>query len=201
MIADFYTLTVESVCELDRVGEKTAVKVLNNLNKASENITIPKFIAGFDLDGVGRRTIQKIVDAGFYTLEKIRGASIEDLAQVELIGDIKAEMIHNGVNNAWQQMKDVLKSPKVSLIELKSAETISGGLSGMSFCFTGKLETMTRNEAGEKVKKLGAIVKSGVSKGLTYLVTNTPNSNSSKNVKARKIGTQVIDEMEFLKII
>jgi DNA ligase (NAD+) len=72
---------------------------------------------------------------------------------------------------------------------------------GKSICFTGALATMGRKEASKLAENAGFEVKSGVSKGLTYLVTNNPNSGSSKNDKARKLGTLVIDEKQFLELI
>ena len=70
-----------------------------------------------------------------------------------------------------------------------------------SVCFTGALSTMSRNEASAKAMQAGYEVKSGVSKGLTYLITNTPDSGSSKNKKAKELGTKVITEEEFIKLI
>ncbi|MDR0908345.1 MAG: BRCT domain-containing protein, partial [Spirochaetaceae bacterium] len=73
-------------------------------------------------------------------------------------------------------------------------------LSGVSFCFTGELHSMKRNEAEARVKALGGSAKSSVTKDLSYLVTNDPASNSGKNKKARELGIQVIDEDAFLKM-
>jgi len=70
-----------------------------------------------------------------------------------------------------------------------------------SVCFTGALNTMTRGDASKLAEQNGYAVKNGVSKGLTYLVTNTPNSGTSKNRKARELGTKVVTESEFLEIM
>ena len=69
-----------------------------------------------------------------------------------------------------------------------------------SICFTGAL-SISRSEATKLAINAGFEVKNGVSKGLTYLVTNTPNSGSSKNKKAKELGTKVITEDEFMKIV
>ena len=71
---------------------------------------------------------------------------------------------------------------------------------GMSVCFTGKLNTMSRSKASKLAEDNGFEVRGGVNKGLTYLVTNDPNSGSSKNRKAKELGTKVITEDEFLKL-
>lgn len=72
---------------------------------------------------------------------------------------------------------------------------------GKSVCFTGKLETIGRTQAAKLAEKAGFEVKSGVSRGLTYLVTNNVESGSTKAEKAKQFGTQIINEEEFLRMI
>jgi DNA ligase (NAD+) len=72
---------------------------------------------------------------------------------------------------------------------------------GLSFCFTGELASMKRNQAEEKIKALGASAKKTVVKGLSYLVTNDPGSGSAKNKKARELGVPIINEEEFLALL
>ena len=74
-------------------------------------------------------------------------------------------------------------------------------LSGLSFCFTGELHSLKRNDAASLVKENGGTVKSSVVKGLSYLVTNDTSSGSSKNVKALSLGIPVINEEEFLRLV
>ncbi len=81
-----------------------------------------------------------------------------------------------------------------------STSPLSTKLAGMSFCFTGKLETMKRSEAELFTTSNGAEVKS-VSNKLTYLVTNKPNSGSSKNKKASQLGVKLITEKQFCELI
>lgn len=73
-------------------------------------------------------------------------------------------------------------------------------LEGLTFCFTGKLETMTRNEANDMVKENGGTPKNGVVKDLSYLVTNST-EQTSKFVKAQGQGSKIISEEEFLAMI
>jgi tetratricopeptide (TPR) repeat protein len=81
-------------------------------------------------------------------------------------------------------------------------ETTEGAdLSGISFCFTGELESLKRKEAEDRVKAQGGTVKSSVVKDLTYLVTNDTDSGSSKNKKAQEIGVKIIDEKAFLAVL
>jgi len=73
-------------------------------------------------------------------------------------------------------------------------------LAGFTFCFTGKLETITRNEANDLVKEHGGTPKSGVVKNLSYLVTNST-EQTTKFVKAQEQGSKIISEEEFLAMI
>ena len=73
-------------------------------------------------------------------------------------------------------------------------------LTGKSFCFTGAM-SISRKEAIDMVESLGGEVKSSVSKGLTYLVTNDKNSGSGKNKKAAELGIAILDEKDFLKLV
>jgi DNA ligase (NAD+) len=82
-----------------------------------------------------------------------------------------------------------------------AANTAGFPLKGLSFCFTGELRTLKRAEAEARVKALGGSAKPAVVKGLSFLVTNDPSSNSSKNKKARDLGIPVIDEAAFLEKI
>ena len=80
---------------------------------------------------------------------------------------------------------------------IKAKAVSSLPLNDLSFCFTGELKSMKSKQAEEKVKTLGASVRSGVTKGLRYLVTNNPDSGSNKNKKAVDLGVKVINEKQF----
>ena len=91
-----------------------------------------------------------------------------------------------------------------SLVEkgIITIESLSDGkLSGLSFCFTGELKTMKRQDAEFLVKENGGSSKSSVTKDLSYLVTNDTTSGSSKNIKAQKLGIKIINEEEFLELL
>jgi DNA ligase (NAD+) len=90
----------------------------------------------------------------------------------------------------------------MGIFTIAAPESTKGKLlDGLSFCFTGELTSMKRTEAAERVKALGGTAKTSVIKGLSYLVTNNPQSGSTKNQKARELGVSVINEAEFLKLI
>jgi DNA ligase (NAD+) len=197
-IHELYTLKTEELAEYDRMGELSAAKVIRHIQTKRE-LSLAKFVAGFDLEGIAETTMEKIALAGFNTLENLRSASAQDLAAVYGLGDITAKVIVEGLKECSGEMDAVLKIGVITVAPPQAAELLP--LRGISFCFTGELKTMKRPQAEEKVKALGGSAKSSVVKGLSYLVTNDPSSGSSKNKKARELGVQIIDESQFLALV
>ena len=197
-IHELYTLTAKELAEFDRMGELSAAKVIRHIQTKRE-LSLAVFTAGFDLEGVAETTMEKIAAAGFDTLEKLRAASVADLAAVYGLGEITASVITEGLKECAAEMDAVLKTGIITIAPPPSEE--SQPMRGMSFCFTGELKSMKRGEAEEKIKSLGAQSKSSVVKGLTYLVTNDSSSGSSKNKKARELGIKIINEDEFLALL
>ena len=154
------------------------------------------FLAGFDIEGFGETLAEKLIQAGYNTLEKLLSATEDQIAGVYGFADIMARIVKEGLEENADEMKALVESGTIEL------ESIGGGaLAGLSFCFTGELVTMKRADAEQLVKKAGGSTKSSVTKDLSYLVTNDKESGSSKNVKAAKLGIPVIDEKEFLKLL
>jgi DNA ligase (NAD+) len=197
-IADLYSLTAEELAEFERMGELSAAKVIRHI-RAKRELSLSAFIAGFDFEGVGELIMEKAVQAGFDTLEKIRTAGVEELSGVHGLGEITAGIIVQGLEECAGVMDAVLASGIISIAPPLSEK--DAPLKGSSFCFTGELKSMKRNQAEEKVKALGGSAKNTVAKDLTYLVTNDPESGSAKNKKALEYGVKIIDEETFLSIL
>jgi len=194
-IADFYTLKVSDLSKLDRVGERSALKALNNLF-AVKKVSLSKFVGGFDLENIGESLVEKIVQAGYETLEKISNATVHDLKQVELFADITANQFHSEFHALYFDMQQTLQTNKITIRRRKMGDK----LAGLTFCFTGKLEAITRTEANGLVTEHGGTPKSGVVKDLSYLVTNST-EQTSKYKKAQAQGTKIITEEQFLALI
>lgn len=201
-ISDIYKLNVETLtpfflneesiaAEKKSLGAEKVIKSIEN----HKNISLEAFIAGFDIEGIGETTVEKLVSAGFNSLEKLLNASVDEVASVYGFAEIMAKTFVNGLKENAEEMK-LLSSTYVNIIEKES-----GSLSGKSFCFTGELVTMKRADAENLVKNAGGSCKSSVTKDLSYLVTNDTTSGSSKNVKAAKLGIPIISEKEFLQMI
>jgi len=197
-IHQLYYLTKEELSGYERMGDLSAAKVIRHIQTKRE-LTLASFIAGFDFDNIAETTMEKITAAGFDTLEKMRGASVGDLASVYGLGEITAAVIFEGLKECKEEMDKTLAAGIISIKPPKTDEQLP--LRGLSFCFTGELKTMKRSEAIDKIKALGAQNKSDIVKDLSYLVTNDPSSGSSKNKKARELGIKIIDENQFLELI
>lgn len=196
-IQDLYTLDARELAEYERMGELSAAKVIRHIRTPRE-LSLAAFIAGFDIEGVAETTMEKIINAGFDTLEKLRAAVVDEIAGVHGLGTITATTIADGLKETAAEMDAVLAAGPVSI---SRSNTGSLPMRGMSFCFTGELLSMKRSQAEEKIKALGAQAKSTVVKDLSYLVTNDPGSNSSKNKKAHELGIKIITEDQFLALI
>jgi DNA ligase (NAD+) len=197
-IADLYSLNADELASYERMGELSAAKVIRHIQTKRE-LSLAAFVAGFDLEGVAETTMEKVAADGFNTLEKLRAASVEDLAAVYGLGDITAKVIVDGLKETAAAMDAVLSAGVIGIAPPPSDD--AQPLRGLSFCFTGELTSLKRSQAEEKVKALGASAKTSVVKDLSYLVTNDPGSGSGKNKKAREMGVSIIDEKEFLALL
>lgn len=196
-IADLYGLEVGELAAYERMGEASATKIVQNL-RARDAVTLAEFVAGFDIEGLGLLSMEKVQAAGYDTLEKLRAATPEELSGVDGFGEVMAEALAAGLVELRDEMDAALATGRLAI---KPSSTSSGVLSGLSFCFTGELATMKRSRAQAIVKSLGGSVKGSVAKGLSYLVTNDPASGSEKSRKAAALGVEVIDERAFLAMI
>ena len=197
-VSDIYTLTEDELAELDGLGKKSAAKIVASIHSGT-TVPLARFIAGFDIEGIGETLAEKLVEAGFNTLDKLLNAREEDIAAVYGFGDISARVLVQGLAECRIEMLYLTENGIITIEKpLSQAEAF---LAGKSFCFTGELTAMKRSDAEKLVKAAGGEVKSAVVKGLSYLVTNDPFSGSSKNKKAAEQGTPIIDEKAFLALL
>ena len=200
-ISDLYHLTLDDLIPFFLNEESIAMekkslgaeKVLKSIDN-HRTVSLSAFIAGFDIEGIGETTVDKLVSSGYDNLEKILNLSEEEIASVYGFAKVMAKTLVQGLLENKEEMLYLSKN----FIKIK--ENNSGALKNISFCFTGELKTLKRQDAEKMVKEAGGIVKSSVTKDLNYLVTNDTSSGSSKNEKARKLSVPVISEEEFLKL-
>jgi len=196
-IQDLYTLTESELAAMERMGEQSARKVIASIRSRSE-ISLARFVAGFDIEGIWETMVEKLVCAGFTSLEMLFAASKSDVAAVHQFGDILAQDLVIGLAALRAEMEAVLATGAVRIASVSRA---IGPLVGKSFCFTGELTSMPRSVAAEQVTDQGGQVKTSVVRGLDYLVTNDPTGSSAKLVKARDLGVHIIGESAFLSLL
>ncbi len=193
-VADLYRLKVEDITQLEGYGETTASKLLDPL-WANKEIPIATFIAALGIEGVSLETAKLLVQNGYETFAAMKSASALELAALDGLGDIKADRIHQGLS---------ARSEEVEALERVGVRAVTpahgGPLAGLSFCFSGAA-SRPRKVLHQLVENNGGAVATGVKKGLAYLVLEDANSTSSKAEKARKLGTTIIDEATFDRMI
>ena len=145
-------------------------------------------------------SVQTAIDLAthFKTLNKLSNSTIDELSEVEGIGEVVAEAIVEWFEEP--RNKHLLDKFASLGVEPESAREITGPLSGQNFVVTGTLDSMSREEAGERIRALGGTFQSSVGKETDYLVVGA-NVGASKLAKAEKLGTKQINEDEFLKLL
>lgn len=210
--ADLYTLTVEKLEDLrkpplivdgkkrmpPKLGTKNATLMLEPL-LAMRQIPLPTFIAALGIESVSKETAKLLVDSGFSNIPDILNTSQEKLAEIHGLGSIKAEKILTGLSERTGEIERLAEQNVLPTLPAQKSNT-AGALSGRSFCFSGS-HSRPRKTLKALVEDNGGEVRSGVSKGLSYLVLADPSSGSSKAVKAKKLGTEVIGEDTFDQLI
>ena len=199
-VADFYTLKKEQLLPLERMAEKSAQNIIDGVEK-SKQIPFEKVLYGIGIKHVGETVAKKLVK-NFNTIEDLKNASVEELCQVEDIGEKIAISITEFFKNPENLlMIERLKTYGVQLEKGENTnEVLSNALEGKTFLFTGKLSLFTREQAEEMVEKHGGKNISAVSKNLNYLVVGE--KAGSKLKKAQEIGTiEILDEQQFLDLI
>jgi DNA ligase (NAD+) len=195
-LADIYTLTKEQVLELDRFADISAGKLIDAV-QAVKQPELPRFIFGLGIRHVGSQTAIDLAEH-FGSLDKLSRTTMDELLQIDGVGDVVAESIL-----AWfadpDNQKMLTKFDALS-VQPHYESKVRGPLHGKSFVITGGLETMSRDDAGNRIRELGGTFQSSVGKDTSYLVVGK-NVGESKLIKARKLGTTQIDEQALLKLL
>lgn len=200
-IPDLYRLSVQDLLAFERMGEKSAQKIIRNVHARNE-VSLSDFIAGFDIEGIGVLMADKLIAAGIDTLDKLFAASPSDFEKIDGFAEITARSLYDGLRVVEKDMRELAEQGYVRILPAaRSSGEEAAGVAGKSFCFTGELESIKRSEAEKLVRAAGGTVKSSVTKDLDYLVTNDPTSGSEKNRKAQEFSIPVIDETQFLALL
>ena len=203
--ADYYRLRAEDLQELERLGEKSAQNLIDQIDGHRE-LPLAVFLQALGIEHLGKQNAL-LLAGEFRTLERIRGLVRDDLMAVRGIKDAIADAIVAGLAARAELIDALLQHVTVLAGEAAPAPAEDGALAGKSFVFTGTLEAFTREVAQDRVKALGGEVPSGVTKALTYLVVGAGRgAKSSKQKKAEELiaagaPLTILSEDEFLKLV
>lgn len=194
--ADLYTLEPQSVAGLERMGKKSAENLIAAIEKSKSN-DLSKLLFAFGIRQVGQKA-GKTFSARFGSMDALLAATEEDFTAVPDIGGITAKSLAEWLHSP--QSGHLIESLKAAGVNMVSNEEPMGDkFAGLTFVFTGALEKFTRDEAGEKIERLGGKVSGSVSKKTSYVVAGE--DAGSKLRKAQELGVTVLSEDEFLDLL
>ena len=200
--ADLFFLTKRDLMKLDRMGEKSAQKILEALER-SKQTTFARLIHALGIRHVGERTASLLAEQ-FKDMESLRHARYEELIRVPEIGpEVAKSILLFFEQKSTQELLAKLDRTGVRY-EVREGEAAAAGagglriLAGKTFVFTGR-SSLPREEAKELVERQGGTVSSSVSKKTDYLVAGE--EPGSKLAKAKALGVQVIDEQTFRELV
>lgn len=194
--ADIYCITKSQLLALDRFAEISATKLIAAIEDVKQP-PLARFVYGLGIRHVGIQTAIDLV-AHFGSMERLSRATLDELRSVEGVGEVVAESIvawfaDPDNSNLLVKFDNLGVQPQFDVIT-------SGPFSGKNFVITGSLESMSRDEAAEKIRARGGTFQSSVGTGTTYLVAGG-SVGESKLAKAKKFGIEVIDEKKLLELL
>lgn len=195
-IPDLYRMRVEDFFLLDKVKEKLATKMYENIQKTKQQ-SLSQFISAIGVEGVSVAKSEKIIAQGYNTLDKILSLTLEKMLEIEGFAEKSSLSILESLKKKTPLIEELLAVGVV----VKADEVVSGEgpLTGLKFCITGEL-SQPRPQIEKMIKQNGGVI-AGVSKNLSYLVTNEDDSTSSKFVKAKALGIPIINEDKLMKLM
>ena len=195
--ADLYSLTKEKLATLERWGDKSAQKVLDEIEQ-SKTADLVRFIFALGIKHVGAR-IAEILAARFTSLGELECANIDDLELLEGIGpEIAGSIVGFFKQKRNQELLKKMKGIGINPLPLEQIRS-DGNLAGMTFVFTGELETMSRSVASTAVKRFSGNVSNNVSRSTDYVVVGA--NAGSKARRAENLDVAILDEQKFLSML
>jgi DNA ligase (NAD+) len=199
--SDLYSLGLDELEGIERMGRISAQKVLKNLHAARE-VSLQEFIAGFDLEGVGLLVADKIVNAGYDSLDALLTVDKAALARIPGIAEIMAESIWNSLRAVEGQMKALVDSGAIRIRAPAPRPAGGGGpVRGKSFCFTGELSGMKRQEAEKTGARSGGKRQKLVNQGPGFSGHQRTGVGFGEKHESEEPRVKIIDEEAFLALL
>lgn len=194
--ADLYTLRVEDIAPLERMGDKSAANAVAAIEKSKDN-DLWRLIAALGIRQVGDKAA-KVLASHFGTMDALMEATEEELTAIDDVGPITAGFIR-----AWMdspQSRDLIARLKAAGVNMADrTEKVDARFAGLTFVLTGALTKFTRDEATEMIELRGGKASGSVSKKTSYVVAGE--NAGSKLTKAQTLGIPVLTEDEFLQML
>lgn len=202
-ITDYKSLykLVDLKIEISNI-EKLGVKSINNLLKQiedSRNIDFYRFIYALGINNIGLETAKLI--GRVIKPNELLNVTLHDIMSINGVGAVASEKFYNYIQDNKKMLQELLCEFNFNKVE-EVQEVKGADLKGKIFVITGSVHIFkNRNEIKDKIELLGGKVSGSVSKNTSYLLNNDIDSNSSKNIKAKNLGTPIITEEQFLELI
>ena len=194
--SDLYKLDPQNVARLERMAEKSAQNLIEAIEK-SKSAGLARLLHALGIRHVGQRAAM-ILARHFHSMTKLQNAKQEDLEFVMEIGGTVAESLAVYFKQISNQ-EEIKRLAECGVEVEITGESVGTALSGKQFVLTGSLESLTRDEAKEKIAALGGRVTSTVSKKTDYVVVGT--DPGSKVEKAKKLGIEVVTEKKLKQML
>ena len=194
--ADIFKLNSSVLIQMDRLGKKSAENLLASIEK-SRNTTLPKFIYALGIREVGEATAQALAHR-YPEIDDLLCATVEDLESIQDIGPT----VSSKIVAFFSEISNVVLIKRLIEIGVKwpvKSTTSTSILSGKTIVLTGTLESLSRQEAKDRLLAIGAKVAGSVSKNTDFVVVGL--DAGSKLTKASKLGVKTLDEQEFLTLL
>ena len=199
--ADVYALTAEKLERLERMGKKSAAKVMLQVEKSRAN-ELWRLIYGLGIRHVGERASQ-VLARSFGSMNALCAATVDQLQQTSEIGPVLAESVRSWFDEPRnRQLIDRLRAAGVNMevpLEQRIAAETPGPLTGRTYVITGALQSLSREDATAALEDLGAKVTNSVSKKTTAVIVGA--EPGTKAEKAKTLGVATLDEAAFLELI
>jgi DNA ligase (NAD+) len=196
-LADLYSVTIDQLATLDRMGPKSAANLIINIEK-SRMSPLPRVIAALGIRFVGERTAVFLA-VQFGSLDAIAAADATELQRAEEVGPKVAESVYHFFREKHnRELVDRLRAAGL-VFTYDFAHRPGGALEGLRFVLTGTLPTLTREEARSLIEAAGGKVAGSVSKNTNFVVAG--DGPGSKLEKAGKLGVRVIGEQDLLGML
>lgn len=194
-IPDLYKLTEKDLLKLDKVKEKLSTKLLDSIAK-SKQVDLITFLSALGVSGGAYNKCEKVVHAGFNTIDKIKTLNLEAMINIESFAEKSAKDFLSSLQDKRKLIDELLELG----FEITADEKKETAITGKKICITGAL-TEKRQVIEDMIRDCGGIVVSAVSKTTDLLVTNETDPASSKYKKALELKTKIISEDELLKLL